>query len=248
MDSLKKGSLPTKTFESALDQLCDTLTEEVKPFYHSDLQPFESFSDYLKEKIKKQITSFKNSFVNGYRLVLEEIVAKHPTDEKIKYNIPPDLWENLQNAEQALQEKDTLQAMIGYTDKMMAEIYALAMRYYSAGDYDKSSDLFIFLATLSPYSGWFWQGLGKSWQALQRDDDALYAYILALNCLPYEIEGYQDAARCCLKQNKYAEALNILQYGLDVVNSSEDKESLQKLQHALKAMIAYVEKLKRGEK
>lgn len=243
----KKKNLKSD-FEESLEILCDDITEQIRPYYHSNLQPFDAYANFLKDNLKNQLRLFKDSFVNGYKLVLENIAAKKQSaEEQSQFIIPQQFYENISQGNDPLKESQTIQDVLGYTNDMMAEIYSLAHRYHEEGDQEKSANLFVYLATLNPYSGWFWLGLGNAMQAQKRYDEALYAFAITLNCIPYEIEGYSSIARCYLERKNFDEAINILKYGLDVVEISKVKDQLKDLKHGLKAMIAHIEKLKRGQ-
>lgn len=243
----KKKNLKSD-FEESLEILCDDITEQIRPHYHSNLQPFDAYANFLKDNLKNQMRLFKDSFVNGYQLVLENIAAKKPSDEEqSKYMIPDQFFENINQGKDPLKENETIQDVLGYTNEMMAEIYSLAHHYHEEGNQEKSANLFVYLTTLNPYGGWFWLGLGNALQAQTRYDEALYAFAIALNCIPYESESYCSIARCYLERKNFDEAINILKYGLDVVEISKVKDQLKDLEHNLRAMIVYIEKLKRGQ-
>lgn len=233
-----------ENFEQALGTLCETIVNIEKPYYQSDLQPFQAYAATLTEQIKETVTAYKNSLARGYHLVLENIAKISPL-EVGKYDISSKI-ENFisdkEDLEEILEKKKVLQVVFGYTGKMMREIYIFADSLLQAKNYKDAEDVFFFLISLNPYICWFWQGLGKCMQMQERMDEAIHSYLVSINCDPLRIHGYNDVVRCSLAFKNFDLAYQVIDYGRGIANAEQSKE----LNNGLETMMAYIEKIKTG--
>ena len=85
----------------------------------------------------------------------------------------------------------------------------------------EASNALVFLMMLKPFISGCWITLGDLWTEMNQYDDALYAYLVAINCAPFTLEPYQYAIRFCLAHERKQEALRILDYGIDLTTTNE---------------------------
>lgn len=242
--------LKTNSFNEAINEFCDALISERKKSYKSNLESFESYAQKIRNQLTASLSSYGNSYQNGYRIVIERIANKKENEEKVKYYIPGNLEKKIKNPDDfydLLEKKEVLQAVFNYSGEMMSEVYELGVNLRRDKKQKESVDIFVFLITLNPYVCSFWQGLGKACQEQGDFPEALNAYITSINCDPYRISSYRDAVRCCLDDKNDDEALAILNYGLEAVDVAANEEELQDFKKNLEAMKAYVGTFKKGK-
>ena len=182
--------------------------------------------------------------LKGYQIILNKLPDEKKVVFSIDDNLAPSLKDN--NAfEAAIEEKGSLQALIGYSDEMCCTIFDIVDQLKNERQFEDGSNALLFLMMLKPFVSGCWIILGELWTEMHRIDDALYAYLVAINCAPFELEPYQYAIRFCLANNHKPEALRILDYGLEFTASHElCSEEEKALPEQLRLIKAYVESVK----
>lgn len=242
-----------KQYEESVNKLTNRVIEEEKKHYHSEIEPFDNHAKKLKKQIEQQMKGFKDSFTNGYKLILDYAGQG-------KLNAPPEQFALLPSDQEGISQenkkvsidqdfalKKPLQSTCGYSEDMMTAIYDLAVTLYEAKEFSMAFDILNFLITLNPYVCWFWQLLGRIFHAQHKYVEALYAFEVAISCNIEGLEGYQDAVKFCCSAQKYDEAQRILDYGIEVIEGSENSQDRGDLKESLKSMKAYVKKISKGK-
>lgn len=239
-----------KNYDDSVEDIIDKIIEQEKANYHSDLKDFTTHAREVKEQTSKQMMIFKESFLKGYEYVLEN-GPKYLSVPKENFVLKPKFGEGASFTEKQLarllKASKPLQEICGYTSEMMKGIYQLGIDLYRSKDYKMCSDVNTFLVCLNPYISWFWQMLGKSYQAQEMFPEALYAFEVAINCNIYNFDGYLDAVRCCIQAKQFEEATRVIEYGISSVNVSdfpqqldELKKNLEKLKNQLNRLVREV--------
>jgi tetratricopeptide (TPR) repeat protein len=109
-----------------------------------------------------------------------------------------------------------LQAVLGFADDILLDMYEVAFGLFEAKRYTECIDAFIFLTTVNPNVGSFWLGLGSALQMDARLDEALAAYKIAITKDPERLDGYLYAARCCMQLKDYDEGARICDVALEL--------------------------------
>lgn len=233
-------------FEQQVNQLCESVSDLQRPFYQSDLQSFDAYAAGLSQQIKDSIISYKDHLTRGYELVLNHINQTNPSQIE-RYKIGSKISHLVSSEEKlldVLEEKKVLQFVFGYDGKMMREIYEFADKLYNEKNYSDATEVFLFLISINPYICWFWQGLGKAFQAQNQFEEASNAFLMALNCDPKRLDGYRDAIRCSLEFKNFDTIDKIISYGMNVADSSEAFDSVEELKNGLATIKTYCDQLK----
>jgi tetratricopeptide (TPR) repeat protein len=89
------------------------------------------------------------------------------------------------------------------TDYNATDYYRSGMSAYSAGNYDQAISDFQQATYLDPRYGDAFYGLGKAYEAIHRDQQALEAYLSAVRAQPSHGEAHSKAGILYFKQRKY---------------------------------------------
>lgn len=240
--------MPRKKFlEKAVDNI-DSETEKLIDQILKELNsPSEKQIKESRELLTHEINMYKESFLRGYEIILDYA-------SRDKFYLPRENFElkpidKKKHPELAhvhtlkLLKTKFLQEVFDYNPRMMREIYDLGCNFFHLKEFEKCIDIFTFLNVMNPTVCWFWQVLGRAWEEKNKLHEAIYAFCVAINCDLRRLEGYQDAVRCCVKSKNYETAINILDYGLNVVRIDHNPKELKLLQSGLHAMKAYVKKI-----
>ncbi len=138
-----------------------------------------------------------------------------------------------------LAHQQTLQAVFGFADDVLLDMYEVAFGLFEQKRYSECIDAFIFLTTINPNVSSFWLGLGSALQMEARLDEALAAYRIAITKDPERLDSYLYAARCCVQMKEYEEGQKICDTALAMASKHPEQESLAKL-------IRDVRKMKRN--
>lgn len=231
-----------QNYDGAVEDFVNRYIEQEGSYYHSDLKDFATHAHEVKEQTSQKLMDYKDSFLRGYKYVLEngpkfienvskeQFILEPAQPQDTNKNLPERQLEKILNASKPLQE------ICGYTSEMMTGIYKMGLDLYKSKDYQSSIDLFTFLVTLNPYICWFWQMLGKSYQAQQSFIESLYAFEVAINCNVFNFEGYLDAVRCCVQAKESNEALRIVDFGIHAIDTSENPKQFETLKKDLESL------------
>lgn len=97
---------------------------------------------------------------------------------------------------QHVKSGETFQEIIGYSKQTMHKFYSAACRLFEKQKYEESSDAFIFLTTMNPFSHYYWLGLGMSEHMLEQYSEALQAYNMAIVVDKTNPISHYHAASC----------------------------------------------------
>lgn len=218
----------------SLDELASFFIDQI---YNSDA----SISNFQEThaNVKDLILKIRKTWKQGYDLVLENVryPEKYHLDhlKKKQFHLTKEMFNQM--------TQRTFQEECGYDGDMMGEIYDIGSTFIHNKDFEKATTIFVFLTTLNPYVRWFWQGLGFAYQEQSKYEEALNAFKLAIRCNLFDLDGYEDAVRCCLSYKDPSAALGILDTGLSIIEHANNKENLEKLKNGLIEMKNFVKNL-----
>lgn len=66
----KDGEL---SYDEAVESLAEIVADELQGHAHTALDPFDTYADTVKERVKGDMTKFRSRFANGYHILLEEL-------------------------------------------------------------------------------------------------------------------------------------------------------------------------------
>ena len=112
----------------------------------------------------------------------------------------------------AVRKGATVAQITGTSPETLEQLYALAHNLYGSQSFADAETLFRALCLYNPHEPKYWMGLGGSRQAQGRFEGASDAYqMAALTTGLSDPEPLFFAARCLLKMNKKAEAVEGLE-------------------------------------
>jgi len=79
-------------------------------------------------------------------------------------------------------EGNDFQHLLNIPDHVMQEFYECSLMYLKDHQYAEASDCFLFLCALSPFEANLWIKAGNAAHSLQRFEEALQAYSMAMIC------------------------------------------------------------------
>ncbi len=144
-----------------------------------------------------------------------------------------------------LSHHQTLQAVLGFADDILLDMYEVAFGLFEQKRYSECIDAFIFLTTINPNVASFWLGLGSALQMDARLDEALAAYEIAITKDPVRMDGYLYAARCCMQLKDFEEGIRICDVALELAKEHPENEQLAKLIKDIRKMKRHIGELKR---
>lgn len=148
------------------------------------------------------------------------------------YLISDDKRREIQDADKMLEflaNHQTLQAVLGFADDMLLEMYEVAFGLFEEKRYSECIDAFVFLTTVNPNVSSFWLGLGSALQMDDRLDEALAAYRIAITKDPLRLDSYLYAARLCMQMKEVHEGELLCDAALKVAATQPENEQLAKL-------------------
>ncbi len=166
------------------------------------------------------------------------------------YLISDDKRREIQDGDNMLEylaHHQTLQAVLGFADDILLDMYEVAFGLFEQKRYSECIDAFIFLTTINPNLSSFWLGLGSALQMDQRFDEALAAYKIAITKDPERLDGYLYAARCCMQLKDYAEGQRICDVALELAKEHPENEQLAKLIKDVRKMKRHISELQRKQ-
>lgn len=110
----------------------------------------------------------------------------------------------------------TLQDVLGVSDELLEEIYALAYNFYDQGKYKESVSLFEFLTGAAPNKYKYVLGLASSYHQLQNYSNAVLGFFIALHLDPENPLPAYYVADCFLKQKMLKEAIEFLDVTIEL--------------------------------
>ena len=79
MPSKKKLTFVDTEFENALNDFIQAVLAQEKTTYHNSLEPFEVYAQKLTLELKENMYLFRQKFMRGYAILLEELQKNPPT-------------------------------------------------------------------------------------------------------------------------------------------------------------------------
>lgn len=75
-------------FKQSVDDLTDVILEDMKNDYHNDLEPFDAYAQRIRAQVHENMEDFRNRFLEGYEVLLQEIIT-HQTKKEVTDEKPP---------------------------------------------------------------------------------------------------------------------------------------------------------------
>lgn len=67
--------------DSQLEELVDELVSDLKEGDQSEMESFESYTYRVRQELMEDMVDFKDKFLSGYEVMLEELVKKFDASE-----------------------------------------------------------------------------------------------------------------------------------------------------------------------
>lgn len=196
-------------------------------------------TDHNPIELTRLLDEATDSIAQGYQRLLNHTQKKHETNP---YGLDPKIVEKLKKKktyQQMLEKHVTFQNIFHYTPEMMAKLGKVAIEELHKHHYEEASQIFLFGLYLNPFVAWFWQGLARCWQGMQKRQEALFAHGMAINCQPLDADLYKAAVNYCLEIDEPGKAKALLEYGLQEALSTPEQASSTH-QQQLEAILAFV--------
>lgn len=240
-----------KNYDTVVDKFINKLIEEERSSYNSKLKDFNTYSQEIKEQTSKKLTDFKESFLRGYGYILENGPKCIPSVPKEKFVLNPVQKEKHKKMTERhlakiLRASKPLQEICGYTTEMMTGIYQMGVDLYRSKDFKTCTDICTFLVTFNPFICWFWHMLGRCYEQQNAHLEALYAFEVAINCNVHQFDCYAAAVGCCIHAKEFGEAHRIIDYGINVVNTSDHPQEFEQLRVSLVKLQKEVDRIAKG--
>ena len=253
---MPKGNFINKIAENidaTVDLMVDQVTSEENKELFADLSIPSTKLPEIREHLRHELEGFKDQFLQGYKLVLDAAIKKHFSIPVEKFEIKPVSWEkhpdweNLSDEQllKLINKSILLQELCEYTPEMMRMCYELALDFYHNKEWDKCSEVCVFLATLNPTVYGFWQLLGRSLEEKRDFERALVVFEIGINCNLQDINSYREAIRCCIAADFLDEAMRLIDFGFKVVEVNAHPANLSAFKRELEALKVHVNKLVR---
>lgn len=76
-------------FKQSVDALTEVLIEELKGDYRTDLEPFDAYAQRVRAQVHANMQDFRDRFLEGYEVLLQELVSQQTKAESIQDKPPP---------------------------------------------------------------------------------------------------------------------------------------------------------------
>lgn len=76
-------------FKKSIDELTEVIVENLREGYQSDLEPFEMYAHRIRRQVYENLEEFCDRFLQGYGVLLEELVNDYQEAEDRMGRPPP---------------------------------------------------------------------------------------------------------------------------------------------------------------
>jgi hypothetical protein len=76
-------------FDKSVDKLADSILEEVKEGYDSQLESFDNYAEKTRNEIHANMDQFRNRFLKGYEILLDELTHQNKVKQNVEVTLPP---------------------------------------------------------------------------------------------------------------------------------------------------------------
>lgn len=118
-----------------------------------------------------------------------------------------------------LQEGQTLQELIGFTDEQLGDFYGHGCNLFEQGHTQLAADIFLYLSTLNPLVSLFWMALGRAEERKEDYQGAYLAYLAALDADPDNMWPVLDLVRCLVQLGETAVAAEVLSKSIEIAGT-----------------------------
>ena len=82
-------AMADKEFAKAIDGLTEAMVNDLEKDYHSELEPFEAYATRIRVQIHSNLEEFRDRFLKGYEVLLNELSHSYKEDNKSDEKQPP---------------------------------------------------------------------------------------------------------------------------------------------------------------
>src|SRR5262245_41307983 len=88
-ESKIQKSSADEEFSKSVDDIADILLKEEEVNYKQGLEPFDVYAQKVRKEIHASMEEFRNRFLKGYELLLNELSQQYTGSFAQKSDIPP---------------------------------------------------------------------------------------------------------------------------------------------------------------
>ncbi|HEV8051392.1 MAG TPA: hypothetical protein VGP47_02775, partial [Parachlamydiaceae bacterium] len=187
-----------RNFEKKLTNYQDSVITAEREVYRSDLQPFSTHEQEIRQKIGGAFHFFQKSFAKGYLTLIEE--SKHEMEISgskgnllVLAEVNPDklhLFEDPEGLLKAIEEGNSIYELLGFTEKSLNTFYHTVRTLIENKKFEKAREICYFLVTIAPGVYQFWISLGHCDVNLHSFDSAFYEFSRAMEINPTDPSVY----------------------------------------------------------
>lgn len=214
----------------------------------SSLETKEQHRAKFRAMLQEKMVEQQKLIRKGYELIIRELAEKKG-DVADLYRLSEERITALRDQDQINKmalEMGTFQDLLHYTPDMMLVMYSIGSELFEKKSYEECIQVYTFLTTLNHLCFYFWLGLGSAYEAVEKFEEALASYKLAVFVAPKEVDPYLYTVRCCLACKKHPEALEVLEQGKRLAEMLPEDEKMQNTKKEILMMIDHIEKQEKG--
>lgn len=140
---------------------------------------------------------------------------------------------------QMMRGECAIRDIIGFDDKQMEALYAMAFNFYRSGRYDEALKIFRGLCLFDQLEPKYWVGLGATLQMLNQFPEAVQAYAYAGTLDITDPKPAFHAAECYIALNDKENAISALTSVVDFANA--DSPDVKPFVDKAKALLKVLE-------
>lgn len=143
-------------------------------------------------------------------------IDKYLLDESLEINI-----------DNSIGESTFAKDIINLSDEVLDKYYAISRKLLSEKRYKEAAKAYTFLTFLTPLHSSFWLGLGIAEQSQEDYNEALAAYMMAIETNPDNLAPYANCAQCCIALNENSTAKRLCEKALELPSIEEGDDLIK---------------------
>lgn len=185
--------------KKALKKIDSQLSLFVKKLYETDWEdpfPFEKDEETFHKDCSKALKTYLTRFERAMKKMIDyfQLYSTIWNNEQVQSRLNDDDFK--------LRPGETMQEALGFTDRLMEDIYRYGYDEFEQHRYEEASDIFLLLSTLNKYISAFWIALGRAEEKKEEIHSALLAYTTAFIVDSSNFGLTLDVVNCFVKLNQ----------------------------------------------
>lgn len=243
---------PDDLFLKILKDAAESIAENERESYRSDLEPFESFKQRKKSEIEASGSAFFDECTRAWEVILADLVGignTHPSGGAKA--VVDELQMGMEKFAAFTKEKDwelkladsdkTLMDVLGFSQELLEQFYQVGLRSFKGAHFEDAERVFTLISLLNPLEHNAWLSLGITKENCSKWEEAVHAFKVAERLQGSDPVSLVHQGQCYHAMRDKPQALSLYEQAIKEAGNQPEYAEIKQRAIELKIQLEFVQ-------